>query len=85
MEPSTELPVHHRPGAKALVQIATPRSRRIFTGPDFGEEFEYFECTVVQTVSADDRPYRLIVKLHHTTRDIGPCAPECVVPTSTLP
>lgn len=75
MHPSTELPVHHRPGSHALVEIAIPGT---------ANETEFKPCTVRWIRSADDRPYRLIVE----TSDgecIGPCAPECVVPLNSRP
>lgn len=60
---------HHNLGARALVEMpVSPGSN----------ETRYTPCTVIATASADDRPYRLIVRLEDG-RAVGPCAPECVI------
>lgn len=64
------IPLHHRPGSHALVEIAVPGT---------SDKTEFVPCTVVSHRSADDRPYRLIVAIGNGDH-IGPCAPECVVP-----
>lgn len=64
------VPAHHRDGAPAVVVCAVP-------GTD--DTTRDVLCTVVRRVSADDRDYRVIVKLWNGS-EIGPCAPECVVP-----
>lgn len=62
--------LHHTEGARAQVVCAVP-------GTD--DQTRNLPCEVVALVSADDRDYRINVKLE-SGRVIGPCAPECVIP-----
>ncbi len=72
MSYSEGIPAHHEDGSAAVVVIAVPG-----TSDTTAEVL----CTVVRRTSADDRPYRLVVKLW-SGREIGPCAPECVLPVT---
>lgn len=64
------IPAHHQDDAPAVVVIAVPGK---------GDKTQEVLCTVVRRASADDRPYRVIVRLWNG-KEIGPCAPECVIP-----
>lgn len=66
-------PLHHIPGSRALCVIQSPGS---------ANETAAHACEVVELVSADDRDYRINVRLDDG-RVLGPCAPECVIPINS--
>lgn len=63
-------PLHHTPGMPAMCEIPIPGT---------SDEYVMTPCEVIAVVSAEDRDYRINVRLDNG-REIGPCAPECIHP-----